>query len=227
MIKKFCASSLLVSASISFAFAQESTNSSNNFKHDIGFNTSFILDGILNTGGNSLSLLYKTYGSDHTAWRFGINGSFRSDKNSADSVSGPQAVYTAEYSTVNLEITIGREFQKPINQKWTWYYGVDLIPFYSLSEDKTFFNYTAPGAMRESENTSYGLQLRSFLAIRFNINERLYLSAEASARVGYSRRSSYTSAPDYQNALSITETQGHGVFFSASPASGIFLNYRF
>lgn len=224
-------SSLLVSASISFAFAQENatatTSSTNNYKHDIGFNTSFILEGILNTGGNSLSLLYKTYDSDHTAWRFGINGSVSSSKNSADQVTGSQATYRAEYTSVSVDLTIGREFQKPINQKWIWYYGADLNPFYWLSDDKNFINYVAPGAMREFEDSGYGLRVRSFLAIRFNINERLYLSAEASASVGYSRRESYTSLPDYQNVLSITETEGSNVNFSASPASGIFFNYRF
>ena len=54
------------------------------FKHDIGFNTYFVLRGIIESEVTPFSLMYKKYSSETRATRFGIDLSLGITNNSGD-----------------------------------------------------------------------------------------------------------------------------------------------
>ncbi len=196
------------------AFSQE--NSQAPLTKDIGFNTTFIFQGILNSGATPFSLMYKKYTSENTANRIGLNLSFN-----VNEVNGGLNANYNENTYANLELSLGKERQKPINEKWTWFYGGDILPFYTLSNSDIF---QSGQKFLTNESSTVGLGLRPFIGVRFNINTRLYLSAEASINARYS----YTkNSQDYvQPGWSDDDKEVHNISFFANPATGLFLYYR-
>lgn len=63
------------------------------------------------------------------------------------------------------------------------------------------------------------------MAIRYNINTRLYVSAEASINLSYTRNKQFTEYT--QNEDLNRDTESNRISFYANPASGLFLYYRF
>src|SRR5260221_9990203 len=84
----------------------------------------------------------------------------------------------------SIALTIGKEQQNRISEKWVWYYGGDLIPKYAYTRTDTYENQSKNSA---DIHHSFGLTARPFIGIRFNIGPRLYLSTEFSCNFGYSR----------------------------------------
>jgi hypothetical protein len=165
MIWKFILSSLLMSLSYCFVNAQE--NPELKFKHDVGFNTSFVLQGIFNSSQTPFSFMYKTYKKQHKATRYGLDMTLNLDDNDPQSSSS----YYSNYSAAYIALTLGKEIQMPITtSRWIWYLGGDLIPFYQFNSQTT---YQLNEKFQEAESTRYGLNVRPFIGIRFDINERL------------------------------------------------------
>ncbi len=217
MIKKFTIGSLLMSFCYCFAYAQEDTVSM--YRHDLGFNTTFILQGIFNSSETPFSLMYKTYKKEGKATRYGLEVSFNLDDNKPENNSS----YYTNTSSGSFDFVFGKENQNHItNTRWVWFYGGDLIAFYRFS---TFDSYQNNELYDENEFKSYGIGIRPFLGIRYNINERLYISAEASLRLNYARRENFVK--NVNQAEAYRDTKGDNVSFSLQPASGIFLFYRF
>jgi hypothetical protein len=218
MKTKLLVTSLLVSCALcSFAQAQE--NETKTFKHDIGFNTAFILQGVFNTNSSTpFTLMYKTYQNDKKALRFGVGGSFNvNDFND-------KAVNSNYYnnSNISINISVGKEFQQSISQKWMWYSGGDIVSsYYSATNDYFQDNLK----IQTQRNYNLGIGIRPFIGIRFNINSRLYLSAEASLTSQYTFSSQYAKIVNSNTVTS--DRKGSDVSTSLSPASGLFLYYRF
>ncbi|HEX8041168.1 MAG TPA: hypothetical protein VF490_18600 [Chryseosolibacter sp.] len=196
------------------AFAQE--NNPPVLTKDIGFNTAFIFQGILNSGSTPFSLMYKKYTAENAANRFGLNISFN-----MNDVSGHLNANYDENTDADIELSLGKERQKPINERWTWFYGGDALPFYSLSRSDVFQNGQK---LLTGQSATIGLGLRPFVGVRFNINARLYLSAEASLNARYS----YTkNSQDYvQQGWTDEDKEIHKISLYANPATGLFLYYR-
>ena len=197
-------------------YGQDSTKTSNPYKHDIGFSTNFLLNGIFNSSGTPFTLVYKKYTSDYKATRFGTD-LFLNYNN----LSGSANYYTS-FSSGTFQLSFGREFQKPINTRWCWYFGGDIYASYIFQNIDTYLN---GDINQENKDTRYGIGFRPFLAARFNINSRLYISAEASLSLGYySQLNKYKYIPQPEDDVELSE----GSFSIATrPASGIFLFYRF
>lgn len=196
------------------AFAQE--NPPPVLTKDIGFNTTFIFQGILNSGSAPFSLMYKKYTSENAANRFGLDVSFN-----MNNVNGSLNANYDENTDADIELSLGKERQKPINEKWTWFYGGDVLPFYSLSRSQVFQNGQK---VMTGQSSSAGLGLRPFIGVRFNVNTRLYLSAEASvnARYAYTKNSQDYVQPGWTD----DDKEIHRISFFAYPANGLFLYYR-
>ena len=114
------------------------------------------------------------------------------------------------------------ETQKRIDKRWVWYYGGDFVPYYTFVRQN---NYSNGELFWENEFNEFGLGFRPFLGIRFDISPRLYLSAEANIILSYVRTKNYMAYVD--DALPTTDTEGTHFVFSANPATGLFLYYRF
>ena len=198
------------------SFAQEVGSPS--LARDIGFNTTFIFEGIFNSTVTPFSLFYKKYTSENKANRFGLEVymNFYNENNNQGTAD------YSEYSNAAISLNFGREIQKPITLKWTWFYGGDIVPFYDFNNNETFKGnlkyYTA-------KSSNFGLTLRPFIAIRYNINTRLYLSAEASINLRYRRSNQYSAFE--QAGTEERDINANGLSFFAIPASGLFLFYRF
>ena len=69
-----------------YLFAQD-VETPPSFQKDIGFNTTFILQGIFNSGQTPFSLMYKKYTAENRAIRFGANVNLNLNDNSATAYS--------------------------------------------------------------------------------------------------------------------------------------------
>lgn len=198
------------------SFAQENPEST--YSKDIGFNTTFLFQGILNSGETPFSIMFKKYTSENKANRFGLNLYMNLNN---ENINQGNVNYQVN-SSASVSVNVGREIQKPITIKWVWFYGGDIIPFYEFKNTKTFQNNLE---FYRYESSSYGVNLRPFIALRYNINSRLYLSAESSVNLGYMRTNQLS---EYQQPKSVErDTQGNNISFYVNPASGLFLYYRF
>ncbi|HEX5168872.1 MAG TPA: hypothetical protein VFW11_06845 [Cyclobacteriaceae bacterium] len=217
MIRKITLSSLLMSLSYCFVYAQE--NAELKFKRELGFNTSFILQGIFNSNETPFSFLYKTYKRQQRATRYGLDITFNFDDNDP----GNSGSYYSNTSSANIALTLGKEIQMPISSsRWIWFFGGDMIPFYQFN-NADYYQNTEKYQVYES--SSYGLSARPFVGIRFDINERLYLSAEASVRLTYGHQNIFNKLTN--QAEPVRDTEGDNFHFALQPATGIFIFYRF
>lgn len=197
--------------------AQEAEEVKQSYQRDIGFNTTFILQGIFQSNQTPFSLMFKQYTSEHQAIRIGVDGLFNLNKTDANTSSSSYS----NTSYASFSLALGKEFQKPIDQRWTWYFGGDIVPFFSFNDQDFYQN---GGRYSTSESGSYGVGLRPFLGIRFNIGPRLYLSAEANVALQYARNKNYLR---YEGSDPYTDTTGNNISFSLNPATGLFMYYRF
>jgi hypothetical protein len=202
------------------AHAQENNSEFPSYKRDLGFNTYFILQGLFQSQQAPFSVMYKTYTSEMTAFRLGFNGSFSSNNPDVNVALPNQNYY--DNSEAYIELTIGREFQNQLGGKWMWYYGLDLLPTYSFSNS---VGYNGAQKFSSNKNSGYGFGVKPFLGIRYTINPRLYISAEASAQLMYtiSKNLQKNYNPE-QTVQDITYTH---INFALHPASGVFIFYRF
>ena len=212
---------LLISLTVSFctiAFAQtQNDGSEKSYKHDVGFNTTFLFDGIFNSGSGPFTLMYKKYKPENKAIRLGLTTSFNINSNK-DNIS------TSNYSnssSADIYLTIGKEFQHQIN-KWVWYGGGDLQPHYSFNNSSYYSGSTKTAT---NKNSSLGIGLRPFLGIRYNINSRLYLAAEAGVTINYDHSKSYVKSESFNTVT--RDTKGNNVSMALGSASGLYLFYRF
>jgi len=188
------------------------------YKNDIGFNTTFALQGVFNSGETPFSLMYKRYKTENKAWRLGMDTYVNITK--TDSKSSTSSFM--DISSGYIGLVAGMEKQNRIDKRWVWYYGGDFVPYYSFNDQNQFANGEL---LYEYEYKELGLGFRPFLGIRFDISPRLYLSAEANILLSYARVQNYSK--NVNEPLPFNDTKGMRFVFSANPATGLFLYYRF
>lgn len=209
-----------VLAVISLQAQEKSNSASSSYTRDFGFNTYFILQGLFQSQQAPFSVMYKKYTSERAAFRLGFSGSFSSN-NSDVNVAPPNQSYY-DNSAASIELTVGREFQNELGGKWMWYYGLDLLPTYSFNNS---IGYSGTQKINMNKNSAYGFGVKPFLGIRYNINPRLYISAEASAQLMY--LISKNLQKNYSPEQTIRDATANNVTFDLRPASGLFIFYRF
>ena len=210
---------LAMSCILTSAMAQE--NESVQLKHDIGFNTNFVIQNLFDATQTPFDLMYKTYRSENRAIRYGVSF-FASTRNSESHSTNNNSSYS-DRSYFNLSPSIGTEFQSVINKHWVYYYGGDLIASYERSTSD-YFNGNGD-LNTEYLSESYGVRTRPFIGLRFNINSRLYLVTELSVSLAYMRSS------DYQRNVLADQVErdltSNSFALSLNRATGILLFYRF
>jgi hypothetical protein len=189
------------------------TDQPNQYKKHFGFNTNIVFNNIFQSGTSPFTILYKKQVKENQALRLGASVNLNIDDGKRN--NGVQI-----NNFVSTQLTLGKEFQREISKHWTWYGGGDIIPTYSNSYQQT--TQTINGPDIKSTQISYGLGLRPFLGLRFNINSRLYVATEASLNLGYSNYSITSS-----DAVNKNESSGNRLNLSSSPAAGLFLFYLF
>ncbi len=189
------------------------------YSKDIGFNTNFILNGIINSSGSPFDIMFKKQKTSNTAIRYGtdIYANLTTNTN-----NGSSSYY--QYNNYSLSISVGKEKQNQLSKKWIFYYGGDLAPFYRYYE----MSYYNLGQIQNKTNDKdFGLRVSPFLGIRFQITDRLYIGTEALLTLSYSIQE--TGWKSYNNATVTTESNNsfNNLRFHALPANGFFIFYRF
>lgn len=190
------------------------------YSKDIGFNTNFLLNGIINSSGSPFDLMLKKQKTSNQAIRYGIQ--LYTD---ITTYTYQASNYYQQRDYYSFSFSIGKEKQHQINKKWIFYYGGDLAPFYQYSKDSY---YSSNQLNNENLNNEVGLSLAPFLGIRFQVNDRLYIATEAKLLLSYSRKE--TSWKNYDNANNVTTENSQGfnnLRLLALPATGVSIFYRF
>nr|WKN39399.1 hypothetical protein K4G66_11925 [Tunicatimonas sp. TK19036] len=205
------------------AYAQDTT-SATFYKHDVGFNTSFVLNSLFGTeNSSSFDLMFKQQISPSRANRLGISLDYYTMNGTT--VSGMQL----DEIRFNLALTLGKEWQQTLSTRWRWYGGGDVVPRFRVVSQYVEHNNIP------SQNTDthvFGVSARPFLGIRFQINERLYVSTEASLSLGFNlHRGKNIDYLDENGDGRIEEIENEvnsfETFIRVTPASGIYFFYSF
>lgn len=198
------------------------TEQADSTKNHIGFNTSFLVSSIFQSSPNAspFTMMYKRQVKKNQALRLGASTQLFFEDS--------QPISNTSITRVNqsvLKLSLGEEFQRKLTRYWTWYGGGDIIAGYSRE------TIESPGSTTPKKTeTAYSGALRPFLGIRFDINSRLYLSAEASLSFEYSNskssRTEMFSTPSGGIGIETSYTRNRFTILT-SPAAGIFFFYRF
>jgi len=190
------------------------------YSKDIGFNTSFLLNGVLNASGSPFDIMLKKQKSSHHANRYGIELYTDISTN----VYGGSSVYY-QNDNYSLSISFGKEKQHQLSKRWIFYYGGDVAPFYNFSA-QDYYSYNI--LQNKNDEQNFGLRLSPFLGIRFQINDRLYVATEALLRVSYSRKEINSKSYDSNGIVNNESSKSFNNFrLQALPATGISIFYRF
>jgi hypothetical protein len=190
------------------------------YSNDIGFNTSFLLNGVLNSSGSPFDLMLKKQKSSHQANRFGIELYTDISTN----VYGGSGFYY-QNDNYSLSISFGKEKQHQLSKRWIFYYGGDIAPFYNFNAQDYYSN---SNLQNKYDEQNFGLRLSPFLGIRFQINDRLYVATEALLRVAYSRKEINSKSYDSNGMIYSESNKSFNNFrLQALPATGLSLFYRF
>src|SRR4051794_23410993 len=118
--------STLLCFTISSALYAQQTDSARTFKHDIGFNATFIIADLLSSNSAPFSLMYKSYTANNRANRLGASVDINMDNQRSNGIGQDY-----DNSTLSFSLTFGKELQNNINAHWIWYYGGDVIPSFA------------------------------------------------------------------------------------------------
>lgn len=198
----------------------QTTDDSKKLTKDLGFNTNIVFNSILNSTQAPVSLLFKTYSSDDTAWRFGTTLGFLVSSPASGTSSASTFTFARNY---NISLVIGKEFQEKLTEHWVWYYGADIVPGYVSNTTDTYLPFNQK--TRTTTTTSATFAARPFLGARFNIGQRLYLSTEFSASLTY-RRDTIFDKNVLANQVN-ADTNSSTFSLAFAPATSLFLFYRF
>jgi hypothetical protein len=163
--------------------------------------------------------MMKKQKSTNTANRIGL--SLYADL-SNNSYTGSQ--YYNQQDQYEISLSFGKERQNQITKNWIFYYGGDLEPFYRYYQQQY---YALNQLSSNYGNSDVGVRAAPFMGIRFQINERLYISTESRLLLSYSRKKIFDKTYDNGNQVSERNNHFNNFRFQVSPASGIFLFYRF
>lgn len=180
--------------------------------------TQFLFPGLFDSGATPLNLLYKSIQNQESSIRiglcFGMGSSSEFDNDTPNSIT--------TQSHFSLQISFGKEWLQPINERWIFYYGGDLAPLINSVSTKI---RNLDILTSENGRRNLGAELRPFLGVRFNINERLYLASEAAFFLkfvhGNSYNNTFAESSIYRGSTSRSFSSGF------RPLNGIYLFYRF
>ena len=190
------------------------------YSKDIGFNTNFLLNGVLSAYGSPFDIMLKKQKTSNHANRFGVE--VYTDI-STNAYAGLTSYY--QYDNYSLSISFGKEKQHQLSKRWIFYYGGDVAPFYKFYGQDYYSNNTL---QNKNKDQDFGLRLSPFLGIRFQINDRLYVATEALLRISYSRKEIGSKSYDSNGVMYAESSNAFNNFrLQPLPATGISIFYRF
>lgn len=217
------------------AFSQ--TDDSASYKHQLGIIASPSLQYLFQNKSLPVGLIYKRQVKADQAWRLTITGRYNNE-NYPNGPYGSNSNYLVQKSTNYFaQALIGYEWQKELNKRWTFYYGIDAGAGYSrYKSEYDFTNYT-PNQF-ETYGFGYGKGasqyyiLQPMAGIKFNLTSRLYLATETNIALTYSRSQHKNVQTNFTGDQSPVTTESPGFTASStnlrySPLSNIQFVYKF
>lgn len=237
-----------------FSFAQEKevTEKDSILIHPVksfqlGINSQFALNKVFKDENISpLELIFKKQIHNNQALRMRTIFDIRRWSNAVLYGSGRNQNLDNVY---RIGLSVGKEWQFPIFQKWYGYFGTDLegnLKFKLKTEESLYFEIPESKVyfqrISQKEN-SFSVALLPFFGISLKINERFFISSEFRINVSYTK-----SHLSKESALKFLRSGNEDFDFSNDfgpstplepeltirefafefrPYTGIFLNYRF
>jgi hypothetical protein len=190
------------------------------YRHDIGFNTSILVNGIINANQGPFDFMYKRQKSSNTALRLGA-----SIFASVDNHYWGSSVNYEKRDHWAFDLSFGKEKQHQLSKRWIFHYGADLKVYYSNSQTKSYYNSQLNS---DTETFNWGGGIAPFLGVRFQILEKLYVATEASLRIAYGRNgNTWTWYDSTTGEANSRNEEFNTLNIYAQPAAGVFVFYRF
>lgn len=188
-------------------------------KHELSLDMAPIIQGNYPSG-----LLYRQHyvskNGKNVALRLGaqLNANIASTENST-SAPDPDLV---DRNYQNLNVFIGKEWQKQIQSRIIGYYGADLNLGYSRSS----FNNT-PGSTNQTDFTnkdnSYSIGTIGFLGMRYHFSKHFSISAETGANLSFYSSTSETNS----NTNAASKSKLNSLGFGMIPLRAIRFSFHF
>ncbi len=124
-------------------------------------------------------------------WRLGLGASLNARNESSGKLADTKTTRNSDF-----QLRLGYEWQRDINNKWTFYYGIDLLGRY---KDKALVADSGFDIVTLGE-TTWGTGAAPMAGIRYQIWRNIALSTETAVRYRYSafqEKTSFSTNPDF------------------------------
>ncbi|WP_299822317.1 hypothetical protein [uncultured Pontibacter sp.] len=210
-------------------FAHAQTADSSTYKHSLGIIASPTLNKLFeNNSSLPIGLIYKRQHKANTAIRATLSGRF--DQSAHDTEQPLKRKEASENRGSYLQLTGGYEWQMPLGNRWQLYYGAEAGPSYGKStyefkSDQVDY-YNSSKYSSEYSYTNYGVLLRPFAGVTFQLSKKLVIATET-AIIGVYSHSENTSKQLVFDDNNRQTTNADVTYITYKPLSNISLQVRF
>lgn len=155
------------------------------YTHEIGLNVTNVLGNIFSLNPDSdpypYLLTYRKHLSSNSAFRSGFNFNVSQDSNTE---FDNNVFLERNLQLLNADVRLGYEKKLPLNQRFLFSYGVDILGRY-VQEKSTVrdFNFNTFSSFEQT----WGAGLGPVMRFEFKISDRMFLSIESSFYGFYTR----------------------------------------
>jgi len=211
----------------------------NKYNNEIGINTNIILGSVLSSQ-TPFAFTYKRLKMNKALRIYFDVYYYRKNLDNEKTLNDTLILRPGYKKNVSLNSTLGAGYEWWSDiKRWQFFYGVDIRLNFSYdlydnrstgySYNRGYYSYT-----NVDKTKRYGTAIRPFLGIKFQINERLFISSESSLYISYSYsiKNNNWELYEYNNGVSSWQTstydeKGGNYNIRIYPASGIIFHYRF
>lgn len=171
---------LCLAMSVQFAHAQTKTK-----YQDISITTSSF---------NNFGLMYRV-GKENSLWRFQtvfIDAEYTESK-SEDSFNDSRSEQTQLNTMVNFGLSVGKEWRKPLSDRFNLRWGVDIYGTYYYSKNDTYYpNQDSLQYSQKIKQNSFSLGPRAVFGFDYSISESFLVGVNISPILYYTWSNSHS-----------------------------------
>lgn len=167
------------------------TTDTSSYKHHFGIVASPTLEKVFtNNSSLPVGLIYKRQSNNNRMFRSTLIGSRNSYNQSVD-VPNSTSSNLSTWNGFNVQLTVGYEWNMPLNNKWLLYYGAEAGPTYGWNNSKNqnpYFDSSGQGTVSHSQKyRTVGGIIRPFSGLAYQITDRLSIAAETAIVASFYR----------------------------------------
>jgi len=151
-----------------------------------GINTQFVFDRLFQSSTTPVEIIYKRQKKANKANRVGLQLYYDHDN------ERPYPVANPGWNTIETDLIAGFFFGKETQNfignspRWQWFYGTDINLIFTYN--RRYIADPNTSGLREHDDTKYykyGVAIKPFIGLRFEITPRIYVSTDMLASVQY------------------------------------------